>query len=633
MPFSKRLPTEDPVEVVQQTRRRMGGTSYKTDVTKVNTTRVSFNTLQNVPVTANLFAWYDASNVNRPGATNLLTWNQGSTCEDGTTTGFGSISANSTVNSGVLAGTGAVTTQAAYGNYSLAGGCITTAGNFRFGLSVSTYIPVIAGNTYTALASIRAATTIRQARVVIRWIDSTFTEIDPVVGGTYANNSTSAWTDYSVTATAPSNAVYGRLYVEIANAVVGEIHYADKFGLFNGTVTSWSPPAFPTQTSTDGDAVAYWADLSGNYRDLAQSTASYKPLFRNASRNLLTYNQGATCENGTTTGFPFVQNCSTAASTSQSLYGSYSLAATCSPSGDVIFGSDSTTVTSGIVAGQTYTAFVSLRSTVSRVAQLDIRWRDSGSNIIGTSSSSSSSTSTSAWTQYSVTATAPAGAVYATFRVYIYSSLATEVHYADQFGLFNGTVSTWVAPVTLLNNLPTVQFDGNNDSLTSGTTYSNGVPYSVYVVAARDGIATGSNEQYLWSLRDAGKNGLRGLLSSPTSTTSTWSANVVAASGTPTTATTASSALGTPYVFTSIYSGTGLQLSNIAAGLNGTMTSNSSTALMTSASSQIYVGGLGLAGTISGRIFAVLIYSAAHDTTTRQSIERWLGARYGITVA
>jgi len=419
------------------------------------------------PVTSNLYAWYDASAVNglsaanptsdgsalsawkdlsgngrdlaqataayqplfRNVSRNLLTYNQGATCEDGTTTGFGSISSNCTISSGVLAGTGAVTTQAAYGSYSLAGGCITTAGNFRFGLSVSTYIPVIAGNTYTALASIRAATTIRQARIVIRWIDSTFTDIDPVVGGTYANNSTSAWTDYSVTGTAPSNAVYGRMYVEIANAVVGEIHYADKFGLFNGTV------------------------------------------------------------------------------------------------------------------------------------------------------------------------------------------------------------STWVPPVTLLNNQPTVQFDGNNDSLTSGTTYQNGVPYSVYVVAARDGIAVSGNEQYLWSLRDAGKNGLRGLLSTSTSATSSWQGAVVATSGTPTTASTGSSALGTPYVFTSIYSGTGLQLSNIAAGLNGTMTSSSSTALMTSASSQIYVGGLGLAGTLAGRISAVLIYSAAHDTTTRQSIERWLGAKYGITVA
>jgi hypothetical protein len=231
-------------------------------------------------VISNLYAWYDASAVNglfaanptsdgsalsawkdlsgngrdlaqataayqplfRNASRNLLTYNQGATCEDGTTTGFGFISANSTINSGVLAGTGAVTTQAAYGNYSLAGGCITTAGNFRFGLSGATYIPVIAGNTYTALASIRAATTIRQARVVIRWLDSTFTEIEPVVGGTYANNSTSAWTDYSVTGTAPSNAVYGRLYVEIANAVVGEIHYADKFGLFNGTVSTWVPP-------------------------------------------------------------------------------------------------------------------------------------------------------------------------------------------------------------------------------------------------------------------------------------------------------------------------------------------------------------------------------------------------------
>jgi hypothetical protein len=401
---------------------------------------------------------------------------------------------------------------------------------------------------------------------------------------------------------------------------------------------------FAANPTSDGSALSAWKDLSGNGRDLAQATAAYQPLFRNASRNLLSYNQGATCEDGTiTNSLQYALNATVTASTTQALYGNYSVLITPQvASGNSQVGTlrtfgDGTTGTP-VVAGQTYTGMVSARSGLNvRGCLCRIYWwksNGSASTVKASSSGTQTNNSTSAWTQYTVTDSAPSDAAYATVALRVDAITATtDIHYADQFGLFDGTVTTWVPPVTLLNSLPTVQFDGSNDSLTSGTTYQNGVPYSVYVVAARDGIAVSGNEQYLWSLRDAGKNGLRGLLTTSTSTTSTWQGAVVATSGTPTSATTASSALGTPYVFTSIYSGTSLQLSNIAAGFNGTMTSSSSTALMTSASSQIYVGGLGLAGTLSGRIFAVLIYSAAHDTTTRQSIERWLGAKYGITVA
>lgn len=100
-------------------------------------------------------------------------------------------------------------------------------------------IAVVPGNKYTALASIRANTTVRSCRVDIRW----YTAAGALVGtpslGTAANDSNAAWTAYSVTATAPPTAAFARIRVAILAAALGEVHYVDKMSLRHGTATDW----------------------------------------------------------------------------------------------------------------------------------------------------------------------------------------------------------------------------------------------------------------------------------------------------------------------------------------------------------------------------------------------------------
>lgn len=99
---------------------------------------------------------------------------------------------------------------------------------------------VIAGQTYTARASARSAVSVRSVKVGIRWIDAAHANIGSIVYGTASNDSTSAWTDYSVTAVAPSNAVYAKVVVFVTGTgAASEAHYFDTMSIRHGSSTDW----------------------------------------------------------------------------------------------------------------------------------------------------------------------------------------------------------------------------------------------------------------------------------------------------------------------------------------------------------------------------------------------------------
>jgi hypothetical protein len=89
-------------------------------------------------------------------------------------------------------------------------------------------------------------------------------------------------------------------------------------------------------------------------------------------------------------------------------------------------------------------------------------------------------------------------------------------------------------------------------------------------------------------------------------------------------------AANTPWVASATFSSTGIDTWRNGASIDSTpaSTPGAATAVLR----------LGAGGTTTpaeywlGSIGAVLIYSGAHNTATRRSIEAWLGSEWGITV-
>jgi microcystin-dependent protein len=85
---------------------------------------------------------------------------------------------------------------------------------------------VTPNETYTAQFRSRAATTPRTVRPGLFFYDSA----GAVISGLYATggaNTTSGWTQHTVTMTAPSNAAYARVIPLVQSPAIGEVHYID----------------------------------------------------------------------------------------------------------------------------------------------------------------------------------------------------------------------------------------------------------------------------------------------------------------------------------------------------------------------------------------------------------------------
>ena len=101
------------------------------------------------------------------------------------------------------------------------------AGDCRAATSAGTSgFPATGGLTYTGQARFRAATTVRSVGVELRWYDSAGGFISTTFGST-TSDTTSGWTQVTVTTAAPSNAVYGALGLRVLSAAASEVHYAD----------------------------------------------------------------------------------------------------------------------------------------------------------------------------------------------------------------------------------------------------------------------------------------------------------------------------------------------------------------------------------------------------------------------
>lgn len=112
--------------------------------------------------------------------------------------------------------------------------------------------PVVAGEVYTLVASLRVVTTSRQARCRIRWYDAddgTGSVISESVGDVTTITSV-AYTQAVLTAIAPVGAVLGRVVIEVIGATAGgEVFYLAQPSFAPGRSTLWQPGGYSaTQT-------------------------------------------------------------------------------------------------------------------------------------------------------------------------------------------------------------------------------------------------------------------------------------------------------------------------------------------------------------------------------------------------
>lgn len=98
---------------------------------------------------------------------------------------------------------------------------------------------LVGGRRYTALASFRGATAGKSVDVSIQWQNAA----GGVLGnsqGAAVTDTTTGWTQASVTATAPDGTTQGRVAVAVRGAAAGEVHYADKIAVHQGRTTIWT---------------------------------------------------------------------------------------------------------------------------------------------------------------------------------------------------------------------------------------------------------------------------------------------------------------------------------------------------------------------------------------------------------
>lgn len=128
------------------------------------------------------------------------------------------------------------------------------------------FTPVVAGVTYTAMASFRAATTARTVQVQIAWYNVAGSLLS-TTSGTGVSDSNSAWTQATASGAAPAGATRAIVIVSVASAANGEVHYVDQVGIRPSASTTWTAggktdvAAILVERSIDGGIT--WAPVRG----------------------------------------------------------------------------------------------------------------------------------------------------------------------------------------------------------------------------------------------------------------------------------------------------------------------------------------------------------------------------------
>lgn len=199
------------------------------------------------PATPTVSAYYNSTDgsvaITIFGRTNVLTANQASL--ETNTTGW-TASSNCSISRS--------TSQYSSGTASLA--LLSAAAGDMTASTNGTKFPVTANNKFSATAEFKSGSTARACSVGIVWYNASNTVISTSYG-TAENDSSSAWNESGVTATAPATAVSAQVVVKVASAGSAETHYVDKIAFHAGTTPVWTRGAFgnfsfAVERSSDG---------------------------------------------------------------------------------------------------------------------------------------------------------------------------------------------------------------------------------------------------------------------------------------------------------------------------------------------------------------------------------------------
>lgn len=136
------------------------------------------------------------------------------------------------------------TSQASSGSASLAL-TASASGDMVATTTTATAFTVTANNEFSATAEFRADSTVRSTAVGIVWRNSSGATISTAYG-TVETDSSSAWNQCTVTATAPAMATTALVAVKVVSAGSGEIHYVDKIAFHAGDSPFWTRGGFST---------------------------------------------------------------------------------------------------------------------------------------------------------------------------------------------------------------------------------------------------------------------------------------------------------------------------------------------------------------------------------------------------
>lgn len=253
------------------------------------------------------------------GNQNLLTANQSNVETD--TTGLTSAAYSTTTLARTTAG-------GTYENGSAAAS-LTPTGTVVVGVTTLTGtsgVAVTAGQRYTAVASTKSASTAAAFRVAIAWYAGATllsTSVGPAI-----TNSSSAFTQCTVSAVAPYGATYAAVKV-YSNATTAVVHYVDSIGLWKTNVAPYlalsgssgsyasTPDASPVSITGDIDIrvkanLADWTpsaaqDLVSKYGQAGNKSFRFY-VDTDGTLNLATTAAGTTMLTATSTAAPTVSN-------------------------------------------------------------------------------------------------------------------------------------------------------------------------------------------------------------------------------------------------------------------------------------------------------------------------------------
>jgi hypothetical protein len=151
--------------------------------------------------------------------------------------------------------------------------------------NTDSYVTVTPGLEFSATAEFKSAATARLCSIGIEFYTSALVSLGTTYG-TASADSTSAWSQKTVTVTAPATAAFAEVYVRVASAAASEVHYVDKIAFHAGSSPTWTKGGFSGFTfnieRSDDNGVTYSAirnsPVTANSSQVAQLNDYEVPL-------------------------------------------------------------------------------------------------------------------------------------------------------------------------------------------------------------------------------------------------------------------------------------------------------------------------------------------------------------------